>query len=334
MPQLSRVRISGNETGVKTRGDPGNSGRLMQSLRSILVDVDATATAQPALDRAVCIARACGARLRVVHVISLPVEARASLHEDLDDELMTRRREQLARIAYGLRDVAVDADVLVGIPAEALVRDVLRFRHDLLVRSHARDLVARGPAACRAVDTQLIRSCPCPVWAVGPGAIPQVPKVLGAMDAATDDPFKHALNGKVIELARLLAHCQGGSLVLLQAWQPFGERRVQGQVTDDDFSMYLDSTRRRNKQDVARLLESVSDEMGGVRLELRRGDIEHVLPAFVVSEGVDVVVMGTRGCTGIARRLLGNTADRVLAKLPCSLVAVKPDHFIPAGSLE
>jgi universal stress protein E len=302
--------------------------RPMQGFRSILVDVDATATAQPALERAARIARTCGARLRVVDVISAPAEARRNLREDLEDELMTRRRERLVRIAYGVRDVPVDTDVLAGVPADALIQDVLRFGHDLLVRSHARDVVARGPTPFRAVDVQLIQQCPCPVWAVGPGAVPEHPKILGAVDAAAEDPIKQELNAKVIELALLLAHFQEGSLVLLQAWRPFAETRVLSHTTDEDFSAYLDSTRRRIKEDFARVVESFGHDLAGVQLELRRGDIEEVIPAFAVAEGVDLVVMGTRGRTGISRRLVGNTAERVLQRLLCSIVAVKPDGFV------
>ena len=75
----------------------------MNTFTSILVDIDATATAQPALERAAEIARKCGAPLRVVDVISAPAEARRVLREDLEDELMARRRERLARLAYGPR---------------------------------------------------------------------------------------------------------------------------------------------------------------------------------------------------------------------------------------
>lgn len=142
------------------------------------------------------------------------------------------------------------------------------------------------------------------------------------MDATAEDPVKQGLNAQVIELALLLAHVQDGSVVLLQAWEPFAERRVHSYVTDEDFSAYLDTTRRRIKADFARLVESFGHDLAGVQLELRRGDIEEVIPAFAVAEGVDLVVMGTWGRTGISRRLVGNTADRVLQRLPCSIVVV------------
>ncbi|MGE3600210.1 MAG: universal stress protein, partial [Dehalococcoidia bacterium] len=52
-----------------------------------------------------------------------------------------------------------------------------------------------------------------------------------------------------------------------------------------------------------------------------------VIPDFVVAEGIDLVVMGTVARAGIAGMLLGNTAERILRKLPCSVLTVKPDGF-------
>jgi len=46
-----------------------------------------------------------------------------------------------------------------------------------------------------------------------------------------------------------------------------------------------------------------------------------------VAGNFDVVVMGTVARGGLAELLIGNTAERVLQKLSCSVVAVKPDNF-------
>ena len=37
--------------------------------------------------------------------------------------------------------------------------------------------------------------------------------------------------------------------------------------------------------------------------------------------------MGSIGRTGLRALLIGNTAERVLRRLPCSLLTVKPDDF-------
>jgi len=305
----------------------------MGGFTSILVDIDATASAQPALDRAGLVARKCGAALRVVDVLSVPADARRALRDDLEDELMARRRQELARIVYGIRDLPVDTDVLAGRPADALIRDVLRFGHDLLVRSHARDLVARGPQPFGAIDMELFRHCPCAVWAVGPGAAPEHPRIVAAVDVEPDDSATDQLNTKIIETARLLTDAQDGSLTLLHAWRPFAEKRVSSHASDEEFATYLDTSRRQAKQRLVRFAESLRSRLAGVQIELLRGEVESVIPEFVVSEGVDLVVMGTVGRRGLARRFIGNTAERLLDKLPCSVLAVKPDGFVSSVRL-
>jgi nucleotide-binding universal stress UspA family protein len=59
-----------------------------------------------------------------------------------------------------------------------------------------------------------------------------------------------------------------------------------------------------------------------------KGHPEEVIPQFVVSEGIDLVVMGTVARTGIAGLLIGNTAERLLQRLITSVLAVKPDGFV------
>jgi universal stress protein E len=64
----------------------------------------------------------------------------------------------------------------------------------------------------------------------------------------------------------------------------------------------------------------------------RRGEPEAVIPQFVVDHGVDLIVMGTVARRGIPGLLIGNTAERILRKRPCSVLPVKPDGFIsPVG---
>jgi universal stress protein E len=306
----------------------------MQPISSILVDVDATAQAQPALERALRIARGCGARLTLVDVIPVPSEAR-SPHRTDPDHVETRcRRAQLARLANSITGLTVDSQVLLGSPALALTQEVLRSGHDLLVRSHARDLVARGPKPFGDVDTQLFRKCPCPVWAIGQGPVPQHPRIVGAVHPDAEDPIGRQMNAKIIELAVFITDLEAGALTLLQAWQPFGERSIRSHTTDEAFSAYLHLEQRRAAESLTNLKDSFGEYLAGVQVDLRRGDAEQVIPEFVVARGIDLVVLGTVARRGIAGLLIGNTAERLLHKLPCSVLAVKPDGFVSPVRLD
>ena len=63
---------------------------------------------------------------------------------------------------------------------------------------------------------------------------------------------------------------------------------------------------------------------------LLEGVNDKVLTAFVASKRASVLVMGTVGRTGLAGLIVGNTAERVLRQVRCSIVALKPAGFAEA----
>lgn len=296
----------------------------MEPFRSILVDIDATDRAQPALERAARLARAVGARLTVVDVMSVPAYARRYMPPALEEEMARRRGTDLAAAATRITDVPVTARTLEGPAASALIDEVRNAGHDLVVRESARDLVAPRREPSGAVNMELLRRCPAPVLLIGAGGAAGAPRVTAAVNTSTDDEAQQAMNTRIAELAALMAGLEGGSVTLLHAWAAFGEGMVRGVASDDGFADYLSAARTRASDDFARFQESLRGRLGKVRTELRRGEPEDVIPEFAVADGTDLVVMGTVARSGIPGFLIGNTAERVLRKLPCSLLVVKP----------
>lgn len=45
-------------------------------------------------------------------------------------------------------------------------------------------------------------------------------------------------------------------------------------------------------------------------------------------EGVELVVMGTVARTGLPGFIIGDTAEKALTTVDCSVLAVKPDSFV------
>ena len=230
--------------------------------------------------------------------------------------------------------MSVGHDVLFGPPALALIKEVLRSDHDLLMRSHARDLVARGPKPFGDVARQLFRQCPCPVWAVGPGVLPQYPSVVGAVQPNEEDPTERELNTRVIELASFIADLERGTFTLLHAWRPLAESGLLNQHSSEDFSAYLSAAERRAAESLRALRDSFGRSLADVHIDLQRGSPEQVIPEFVVAQGIDLVVVGTLARTGVAGLVIGNTAERLLHKIPCSVLAVKPRGFRSPVRLE
>ena len=62
-----------------------------------------------------------------------------------------------------------------------------------------------------------------------------------------------------------------------------------------------------------------------IHFETERPDL--AIPKYVATHKVDLLVMGTIGRTGIPGLIVGNTAERLLPQIPCSVIAIKPDGF-------
>ena len=307
----------------------------MESLRNILVDIDATASAHPALERAILLATRSGAKLTVADVVTDLPYTQHYLPVGIEESLMRDRRGQLARIAREVSDVQAEAKLLVGRPATVLIEEVLRSNHDLVMRSHARDVTTAGPKPFGAVDMELLRKCPCPVLLVRHGPAATKPRIACAVAESSEDPDAQALNAKIVELALLMADClESEAPTLFHAWVPGAERAVRRYATDDQFAVYLENERQRATSTLTRVARLFESRLDGRRTVLRQGKPEAVIPEFVVSEGVDVLVMGTVARGGISGMLIGNTAERVLRKLPCSVLTVKPDGFVSPVRLE
>jgi nucleotide-binding universal stress UspA family protein len=308
----------------------------MQSFTNILVDIDATASAHPALERAIVLAKRSGATLTVADVMTIPDDAHGYLPRGAEDTHVSDRRRQLARVAREVSEVHTKSTLLFGRPATVLIQEVLRSKHDLVMRSHARDVAAPGPKQFGVVDMELLRNCPCPVLLVRQGQAAPKPRVACAVDASSDDPDVQSLNVKIVEFALLMAACleSGRPPMLLHAWTPFGERTVRRHSADDQFDAYLKSAQHTAASRLASIARSFEGQLSETPTVLRRGEPQDVIPAFVVSEDIDVLVMGTVGRRGVSGMLIGNTAERVLRKLPCSVLTVKPDWFTSPVRLE
>jgi nucleotide-binding universal stress UspA family protein len=300
----------------------------MIALASILVDIDAVAPDHPALERAVGLAKRCGARVTIVDVLPrVPAGVRHFLTPDLEQELIDHRRERLKAVADGAQDVAVTTELLRGRPGTALIQEVLRSGHDLLVRSHGRDL-AEGPRPFGAIDMELLRQCPCPVWLVGrPGSPAGRWRILAAIHANPADAAEQTLNGTILAWALMLKAFGDAELTVLQAWTAYGASLLRSRMSPDEFAEFIEAARRTEDEAFSAFLEPFKERLTDVAVELVQGEPEDAIARFVESHGIDVVVMGTVARTGIAGLVMGNTAEKVLQRLRGSVLAVKPPGF-------
>jgi nucleotide-binding universal stress UspA family protein len=301
----------------------------MISLSSVLVDVDALAHEQPALRHAQDLAVRCGARLTIVDVLPfVPPSARHFVTADVEQELVEHRTDRLRLLRAGVHGVEVATELLRGRPATALIHEVLAAGHGLLVRSHDRDL-AEAARQYGAVDMELLRACPCPVWLIGRRPGPHTPwRVAAAINPNPDDVTEHQLNEAVLEWALMLRDVTGADLTLLHAWTAFAAGVLRSHVPEHEFVEYIEAARRTAEEAMRTFVEAHADRLNDVSMQLVHGEPERALSHFIDRNGIDLVVMGTVARSGIRGLIMGNTAERVLQRLRGSVLAVKPPGFV------
>jgi nucleotide-binding universal stress UspA family protein len=58
-----------------------------------------------------------------------------------------------------------------------------------------------------------------------------------------------------------------------------------------------------------------------------KGKPGDVIPSLAHQKHVELIIMGTIARTGIPGFFIGNTAEKTLVKVDCSVLAVKPKSF-------
>ena len=311
----------------------------MKRFKNILLIFDEGVRGKAACTRAATLAMENQAQLNVVEVIGeLPADAgrflsvwRPLLVEDPRKTLVRERQEQLAQCIESLRQQGIkgDTNVLVGVPFLEITREVLRNGHDLVI------MTAEGKCGVKewlfgATSMRLMRKCPCPVWVVKPAQHEPYARILAAVDTDPDDDSKDALNSIIMDLATSLAQLERSVLYVVHVWALFGEQllRDRGRVPANELAGWLRKAQDRHQRALDRILEKYDLAKLEHRIHLHKGEPESAIPELARVEQVDLIVMGTVCRTGIAGFIIGNTAERILQQVDCSVLTVKPDGFV------
>ena len=86
----------------------------------------------------------------------------------------------------------------------------------------------------------------------------------------------------------------------------------------------------RNEREAAfgNLMEECSIFPRADNVHLVEGNIAEIMEHIRERLRIDVLVMGSVGRAGIPGFILGNTAEKILNQINCTVLAVKPDGFI------
>ena len=306
-----------------------------------------------AFERAIALAAENKARLTATEVIEeLPPDIRLPTGwpsaRELERLMAQECRQVLdQRIAPLQNRLDAGATVLVGTPFIEIIREVIRSKRDLVVKMADGD----GGFADQLFgsdDRQLLRKCPCPVWLIKAAERQPYRTILAAVDVSDTDrrwhETKRALNLQVLELASSLALAEDAELHLVHIWHPIAEaalRHGRSMLSKTHVDDYVETVRLAAEHGLTELIEQTTsnmkaEEMARLKLQthLVKGTARTLIPTLAEKLAADVLILGTVARTGIPGFVIGNTAEEILNRIDCSVLAIKPQGFASPVTLE
>jgi universal stress protein E len=293
---------------------------------TILVIIDPTSGShQPALERAVWLAKQVGARLELFacefdpdvdsgHFSTVWVPQPSAR-----EQLLLRQRSNLEALAAPLRKqgLTVGVDVVWDHPLdEAILKKAAAHDYWLVAKdTHHHNVLQR--TLLTNTDWHLIRKCAAPLLLVKDRKLAAEPKVLAAVDPVNEHDKPAALDDRIFTFAADLARVLRGHLHVVHSYAtPLG-----AELPPDVVKILA----QEHRAAMAKFLDRHAVLIG--HQHLYEGLAHECLQKAAQEHEADFVVMGAVARRGLKRLFIGSTAERVLDRLPCDLVIIKPLEF-------
>ncbi|GIZ11044.1 universal stress protein [Pseudomonas sp. NCCP-436] len=297
-------------------------------LCTLLVVIDPEHEQQLALQRAAEVARKTGAVLHLLQVDYHP-GLEAGL---LDHRLLSQAREAMLLQSHEALSASVDPLREEGLAISLEVRWAKRAHQEILDRVAVLqpDVLFKTfhPAgALRRLllsDTswQLIRRSPVPLWLANDRNW-NGRRLCAALDPLHSADKPAALDHQLIRTSQGLQALLGLQADYLHAHAPLPRSLMFDAEMAREYEDYQLSSSQQHRQAFECLLAEHSIDVN--RTHLLEGFAEEVIPHFVREQDVDLLVMGAIARGHLESLLLGHTAERVLERVECDLLVIKPD---------
>ncbi len=318
----------------------------MNRFKNILMICQEDSQPELAVERVRVLAAANDAKVTLLDVVDLDRRDMAGLlsnlpgrtSQEMQQQILDYHAKRLEAHVQALRDdgIATEQSILQGVPFVETIRAVLRNGHDIVVKGASLD-PSQKRSTFLGLDMHLMRKCPCPVLVINGPVFKHQARVLAAVDPNSQSAEEDELNRLIMDLATSFCAAEGAHLNVVHAWRIEEEKALLQssliQADQSEITRFKKNKQAHRAHELGVLLEHYSDSLKDHDVHLLQGHAGDVVPKLASRLGVDLVVMGTVSRTDVGGMFIGNTAEIILGRLGCSVLAVKPPNFKTPVSL-
>lgn len=304
----------------------------MSAYNNVLVVLDPGVEPQKALNRALELTRLQGGKLTAfLSVYDFSYEMTTMLsgeeRESMRQAVIKDRELWISELTERHRTAGLNIVIKVvwhSRPFEAIVHAVLEDKYDLLIKgTHDHDVLKS--MIFTPTDWHILRKCPCPVLMVKDHDWPQGGNIIAAVNAGSEQEHHLSLNQRVIAKARQMATMLNANTHLVNAF-PGTPVNIAIEIPEFNPQEYNSTTKHHHADAVAGLAKQF--DIDSQQCHVLEGMPEDVLPLIANKLDAEMVIIGTIGRTGLSAAIIGNTAEHVIDRLDCDVLAIKPANFV------
>lgn len=291
-----------------------------------LVGTELTPPTRQALDCGLWLAKLNGARLTLQSVIDVPSQVQEIIQQDAEapHSLMQaiRTAQEKLHAEAAAEGIDVNVEIAFGRSWMEMIRQVLSGCHDLVIVG-SREHGGLHNTLLGSTGTRLLRKCPCPVWVTRPHDGQQIQRILVAHDLRD-------VGRRAVDLGASMAEICSAELHVLHAIEPPSVDEALAMAgVPEQFEVDASQAGAQLKAEVDALQLTVPPQAMTIREDPATAILD-----YCQQNSIDLLVMGTIARSGIPGMLMGNTAERLLPLVRCSVLAAKPDDFVCPVSIK
>lgn len=170
--------------------------------------------------------------------------------------------------------------------------------------------------AARKTNIKLIRKTEVPIWEVKPGSSAEIKRILCPVDFS--EHSERALKN-AIALAKLF----NSELQVLSVFEPQKSTSVFIEKDNEDF-------KNEHKELLDSFLRNIDFSNVQKDINLRSGETTEEIIAEAKNFDANLLIMRSAGRSGIHRKAIGSTTEKIIKDSPCSVIVIREQNIIEA----
>lgn len=295
------------------------------SFRKVLFFSDGARGERNALQRTAAVALRNEAEVTAMAVVDEVSTNDPLLQHSIDriqNTLLKERTDLLDQLVDSIdplegRSVITQRSVVPGKDYVEVVKAAHENDYQLIVKAvNPRDSVQE--AIFGTTDLRLIHYASVPVLILKASRKKNLRRFLVAVDPHATAGDERSFNDTLLDTAASMAQQEGAELHLLH---------VQEQRFDTSRGDDLKALEASYKLEAEAKIRQLTSGYSNVHEHVMKGRPASVISKFVKDHDVDLLVMGNVARSGVPGLLVGNTAEKILDEVDCSVLVIKPEGW-------